>query len=182
MTMRERLDFLLLSAARRAYDCEVKKHLRSELRLGRFLASLLFNYPKLRAALFRLHGQALSEKVTSAPAGEHAYRKMVCNAFNYFKLLRFRNHKTREYPSSSQQSTLQGKRSSCSGESGSPLSEPRLERPIDSIAYHTTPGSFFILRFTLSAAKNSLLSANLLDGRLRLWHERSARRTRQQFI
>jgi geranylgeranyl reductase family protein len=69
------------------YQAQLSEKILSELRLGRLLAKLLYDYPRLRALVFRCYGQRLSEAVTDLVMGQQSYRAIVANPFNYLKLL-----------------------------------------------------------------------------------------------
>ncbi|MEP9410377.1 MAG: geranylgeranyl reductase family protein [Candidatus Brocadia sp.] len=55
------------------YDSQLAKTILPELRLGRVLAKLIYDYPRVRTWLFRLYGQTLSEVVTDVFLGEKTY-------------------------------------------------------------------------------------------------------------
>lgn len=59
----------------------------SELRLGRILSPLLYDWPSLRASLFKRHGQALSEAMTDVFLGRRTYRTLLGSPGNYLRLL-----------------------------------------------------------------------------------------------
>ncbi len=75
-------------AARRAYQKLLRKTLLPELRIARMLACILYDFPRVRAALFSRHGQRLSEYLTRIVMGEASYRDAVFRPGNYLKLLR----------------------------------------------------------------------------------------------
>jgi geranylgeranyl reductase family protein len=61
----------------RAYHQQLGKKILPELRLGRMLARLLYNHPRLRAWVFRKYGQRLSEAVTDLVMGERTYKEIL---------------------------------------------------------------------------------------------------------
>jgi geranylgeranyl reductase family protein len=61
----------------RAYHLQLGKKILPELRLGRMLARLLYNHPRLRAWVFRRYGQRLSEAVTDLVMGERTYQEIL---------------------------------------------------------------------------------------------------------
>ncbi len=71
-----------------AYDAEIAAKILPELTAARRLATILYDYPTLRAILFRLYGQRLSEAVTDIMTGDRTYREVISNPANYFKLLK----------------------------------------------------------------------------------------------
>lgn len=70
----------------RAYQHSLGRTLR-ELRVGRFLARLIYDCPRLRGFVFEHRGQALCEGVTDVYLGRKTYRGLVANPLNYLKLL-----------------------------------------------------------------------------------------------
>ena len=72
----------------RAYDAEIAAKILPELTAARRLATILYDYPTLRAILVRLYGQRLSEAVTDIMTGDRTYREVISNPANYFKLLK----------------------------------------------------------------------------------------------
>jgi flavin-dependent dehydrogenase len=73
---------------RQAYQGALAKSILPELRWGRVLASVTYDYPRLRAWFLRRQGQQLSEVITDVLTGERTYRSIFQNPLNYFKLLR----------------------------------------------------------------------------------------------
>jgi geranylgeranyl reductase family protein len=61
------------------YDHALKP-LRRELRVGRALARLTYDWPRLRRFVFRRYGQSLSEAVTDVMLGEETYAGIVSRA------------------------------------------------------------------------------------------------------
>ena len=73
---------------RQAYQGALAKSILPELRWGRVLASVLYDYPRLRAWFLRRQGQRLSEVITDVLMGERTYRSIFRNPWSYLKLLR----------------------------------------------------------------------------------------------
>lgn len=73
--------------AQSIYRCELEKTLLSDLRVARKLARVLYDWPRLRAALLSRHGQRLSEALTKIVMGETRYRDLVRSPRSYLKLL-----------------------------------------------------------------------------------------------
>jgi geranylgeranyl reductase family protein len=73
---------------RQAYQEALAKSILPELRWGRVLASVTYDYPRLRAWFLRRQGQRLSEVITDVLMGERTYRSIFRNPLSYFKLLR----------------------------------------------------------------------------------------------
>ena len=63
----------------RAYSRSVAESILPELQAGRWLARLLYGYPRLRSWVFRRQGQRLCEAVTDVMAGKRTYRDLVWN-------------------------------------------------------------------------------------------------------
>jgi geranylgeranyl reductase family protein len=59
-----------------------------ELRIARWLAWVLYDCPRLRVALFRRHGQRMSELMTRIVTGETSYRAVMRRPGNYLRLFR----------------------------------------------------------------------------------------------
>jgi len=65
--------------------------LRREARLGRILARLTYEWPRLRRRVFRIHGQALAEGMTDVLMGDRTYAGLLSRAKTYAFLLRLRS-------------------------------------------------------------------------------------------
>lgn len=72
---------------KQAYHAQLAKTIVPELRMGRILAKLIYDYPRVRTWLFRLYGQKLSEAVTDVFMGEKTYCGMLYSPLNYLKLI-----------------------------------------------------------------------------------------------
>lgn len=68
------------------YNSQLAKVILPKLRLGRILAKLIYDYPRIRTWLFRLYGRKLSEVVTDVFIGEKTYCGMLHSPLNYLKL------------------------------------------------------------------------------------------------
>jgi geranylgeranyl reductase family protein len=64
--------------------------LRREIRLGRLLARLTYDLPRLRRRVFRLRGQALAEGMTDVLMGDRTYAGLLGHAKTYAYLLGLR--------------------------------------------------------------------------------------------
>lgn len=73
-------------AVRNAYTRSLTETILPELRAGRVLARLLYDFPRTRSWAFSRQGQRLCEAVTDVMAGKRNYRDL---AFNPRSLLRF---------------------------------------------------------------------------------------------
>ena len=71
-----------------AYDREIAAEILPELNAARRLATMLYDYPKLRGIFFRLYGHGFTETVTDIMTGDRTYRGVISNPMNYFKLLK----------------------------------------------------------------------------------------------
>jgi geranylgeranyl reductase family protein len=75
-------------AVKRLYRDALEKHLLADLRVARWLARVLYDSPRLRAALLSRQGQKLSELITHIVTGETSYMAAVRRPGNYLKLFR----------------------------------------------------------------------------------------------
>lgn len=82
------MDTLTRIALSKLFYLELEKRILPELRLGSYLARLIYDYPRIRSLLFRLYGQNLTEAVTDIMMGEKTYRSILHNPLNYLKMLR----------------------------------------------------------------------------------------------
>ncbi len=71
-----------------SYESELSKKILQELRLGRVLAKLIYDYPGLLRRLLALYGQEFTEAVTDVVTGEKTYRKLMSTPWNYLQLFR----------------------------------------------------------------------------------------------
>lgn len=71
----------------RLYRESLEGKLLRELRVARWLARVLYDWPRLRAALLSRHGQRLSELITQIVTGETSYAAAIRRPGNYLKLL-----------------------------------------------------------------------------------------------
>ncbi|HVS54456.1 MAG TPA: geranylgeranyl reductase family protein [Opitutaceae bacterium] len=76
------------AAVKRAYRRALEEKLLAELRVARWLAWILYDCPRLNAALLTRHGQGMSELMTRIVTGETTYRAVLRRPGNYLKLLR----------------------------------------------------------------------------------------------
>lgn len=74
-------------AVARGYREQLEKRLLRELRVARWLARVLYDWPRLRVALLSRHGQRLSELITQIVTGETSYTAAIRRPGNYLKLL-----------------------------------------------------------------------------------------------
>jgi geranylgeranyl reductase family protein len=68
------------------YQSLLEQNILGELRAGRFLAKVLYHYPRIRTGAFRLGGQRLCEFMTDVIMGERTYRDAIKQPSNYLKL------------------------------------------------------------------------------------------------
>ena len=71
----------------RAYDRAIRRHVASELRVARALASLLYRRPRWARALFERAGPSLCEAMADVCLGTRTYRELVGDPRNWVKLL-----------------------------------------------------------------------------------------------
>jgi flavin-dependent dehydrogenase len=69
------------------YQSLLEKHILSELRAARFLARILYHYPRIRNGAFRLNGQKLCDFVAKIVTGEGSYCDAIKRPSSYLKLL-----------------------------------------------------------------------------------------------
>jgi hypothetical protein len=69
------------------YRDSLQEKLLRELRIARWLARVLYDWPRLRAHLLARHGQRMSELITQIVTGETTYTAAVGRARNYLRLL-----------------------------------------------------------------------------------------------
>jgi geranylgeranyl reductase family protein len=70
------------------YEYELSRKILQELRLGRALAKLIYDYPGLLRRLLALYGQEFTEAVTDVVTGEKTYKKLFSTPGNYLHLFR----------------------------------------------------------------------------------------------
>ena len=78
------------------YEYELSRKILQELRLGRAVAKLIYDYPGLLRPLLALYGQEFTEAVTDVVTGEKTYRKMLSTPSNYLELFRIWYRKRKE--------------------------------------------------------------------------------------
>ncbi|MEO7413685.1 MAG: geranylgeranyl reductase family protein [Opitutaceae bacterium] len=71
----------------RFYRDSLGEKLLRELRVARWLARVLYDWPRLRGGLLTRHGQRLSELITQIVTGETSYTAAIRRPGNYLKLL-----------------------------------------------------------------------------------------------
>jgi geranylgeranyl reductase family protein len=69
------------------YHAALTRDVLPELFLGRQLARLLFDFPRLRNRLFRWRGQMLAEAMTHVIAGKATYKSLLASFDNYATLV-----------------------------------------------------------------------------------------------
>jgi flavin-dependent dehydrogenase len=69
------------------YHAALARDVLPELFLGRQLARLLFDFPRLRNRLFRWRGQMLAEAMTHVIAGKATYKSLLASFDNYATLM-----------------------------------------------------------------------------------------------
>jgi geranylgeranyl reductase family protein len=69
------------------YHAALAREVLPELFLGRQLARLLFDFPRLRNRLFRWRGQMLAEAMTHVIAGKATYKSLLASFENYATLI-----------------------------------------------------------------------------------------------
>jgi geranylgeranyl reductase family protein len=79
-----------------SYESELSKRVLQELRLGRALAKLIYDYPGLLRRLLALYGQEFTEAVTDVVTGEKTYRRLMSTPRNYLQLFQIWHRKRKE--------------------------------------------------------------------------------------
>lgn len=74
-------------SVRQAYAHALAETILPELRTGRWLARLLYNWPRTQSWAFSHYGQRLCEAVTDVMAGKRTYRELAFNSRSILKLL-----------------------------------------------------------------------------------------------
>jgi geranylgeranyl reductase family protein len=74
-------------SVRQAYPRALAETILPELRTGRWLARLLYHFPRVRSWAFAQQGQRLCEAVTDVMAGKRTYRDLAFNPQTVLKLL-----------------------------------------------------------------------------------------------
>jgi len=70
-----------------AYQALLEENILGDLRAGRWLAKLVYHYPRLRHWAFRRQGQRLTQFATGVLMGDCSYREALSNPFNFLKML-----------------------------------------------------------------------------------------------
>lgn len=78
------------------YESELSRKILQELKLGRALAKLIYDYPGLLRRLLALYGQEFTEAVTDVLTGEKTYKKLLSTPSNYLHLFRIWYRKWKE--------------------------------------------------------------------------------------
>jgi flavin-dependent dehydrogenase len=68
------------------YQALLETEILRELRAGRVLANVLYNYPRLRNWAFRVRGRELSEFVADVVMGERSYTSALKQPSSYLKM------------------------------------------------------------------------------------------------
>jgi len=71
-----------------SYESGLSQRILRELRLGRALARLVYDYPKVLKRLLELYGQEFTEAVTDVIMGQKTYKKLLSEPMNYLELFR----------------------------------------------------------------------------------------------
>ena len=74
---------------RQLYTAELSRGILSELRLGKLLARMTYECPRIRTRLFLWYGQKLCEAMTDVLTGEKTYKGIFLDPANYLKLFRY---------------------------------------------------------------------------------------------
>ena len=74
-------------AVREAYEAGLRERILGDLTVSRGLSRFFYDWPRVRNALFRLHGQGLSEAMGLVITGSRRYGDLLCSPRNYLRLL-----------------------------------------------------------------------------------------------
>lgn len=77
--------------SRECYETALEAALLKDLRLGRIIASLTYDFPKVRNGLFTLYGRRLTEMVADIISGKETYATLLENPRRYFGFFRRKN-------------------------------------------------------------------------------------------
>ena len=80
-----------VSAVASRYQSLLEENILRDLRAGRFLANILYHYPRLRNLAFRWQGQRLTDFVAAVVMGERGYVDALKKPASYLKMLGFGN-------------------------------------------------------------------------------------------
>jgi flavin-dependent dehydrogenase len=75
-----------VSRAGKLYQSLLETEILCELRAGRILAKVLYNYPRFRNWVFRVRGRELSEFVADVVMGERNYTSTLKKPSSYLKM------------------------------------------------------------------------------------------------
>jgi geranylgeranyl reductase family protein len=79
-----------VAQAGKLYQSLLETEILRELRAGRVLAKLLYNYPRLRNWAFRVRGRELNEFVADVVMGERSYTSALTKPSSYLKMFGLR--------------------------------------------------------------------------------------------
>lgn len=71
-----------------SYESALSRTLTGELRLGRILAKLVYDYPTVLTRFLAPYGQELIEAVTDVVSGKKTYKEILSDPANYFRLFK----------------------------------------------------------------------------------------------
>lgn len=71
------------------YNLIIAHEILEENRYAHIISNLVYANAKVRASLFKLYGQRLSELITDIFSGEKEYNSLMTNPVNYYKLLKY---------------------------------------------------------------------------------------------
>jgi len=77
--------------SRECYETALQASFLEDLRLGRIVASLAYDFPRTRNGLFALYGRRLTEIVADIIAGKETYRTILQNPRRYLGFFRAKN-------------------------------------------------------------------------------------------
>ena len=75
-----------ISQAGKLYQSLLETEILRELRAGRVLANVLYNYPRFRNWAFRIRGRELSEFMADVVMGERNYASALNKPSSYLKM------------------------------------------------------------------------------------------------
>jgi geranylgeranyl reductase family protein len=73
-----------------AYEASLSSIFLDELRLGRGVASLVYDFPRVRNGLFALYGRKITELIADIVSGRESYKNILKNPRRYLGLFRIR--------------------------------------------------------------------------------------------
>ncbi len=78
---------LVPARVKELYESELKRDILTDLKWGRFVSRLFYDFRKVRRLMFYLYGQHMCEAMTDIISGSKTYGSLLTNPLIYLKLL-----------------------------------------------------------------------------------------------